>query len=313
MANVPKPDLGKDTQYCMPFGQTLKATLGTSLSGLKTYIWNTGATTQTIQITQAGRYIVHASRNNQCTSADTIDVKVAEMPFYLPVKDATFCNDQQLRKIKLNAKGYDELKWSTGETGPLVTIGNAGTYIYTIENQCTTIKDSFTVVLVDAPIVDLGKDMKICSANGFELKSNVIGSSYVWMPGGEISSTIFSYTSGLISLEVKNTAGCVGRDEIFVSDSCLEACFVPNAFTPNEDGLNEIFKPSNNDIPSKGYVFRIYDRWGGIIYETKHVKEGWNGTVNGKRCPDGVYFYTVTFFTADHKTINMRGTFNLLY
>ncbi len=308
-----KPDLGPDTVYCLPLNQALNKTQGTQLAYADKFLWNTGATSKTITVTKTGTYSVIAENNNKCPSADTILVSIAYFSDYTRLRDTAFCKDNNLNKLTLKVNNYQSVAWNTGESGTVVTIASSGKYWYTIRNQCGILTDSFDVQLMDAPVVDLGKDLTVCSANGFELKSNVSGNSYLWLPGGEISQSIISYDYGMISLEVGNTIGCKGRDEIFINDSCRQECFVPNVFTPNTDGLNDVFKPANNDIGSKGYVFRVYDRWGSILFETDNVKAGWNGMVNDNLCVSGIYFYTLEFVTTKRKTIHMKGTFTLLY
>jgi gliding motility-associated-like protein len=310
---VQKPDLGPDTLYCVEYGQLLNETIGTQLSNLYTYTWNTGQTTKNIQVSAPGRYMVTASRDGECPRLDTVDVSMSQKPSFIRLTDTAFCNDKQTKKIKLIVNGDGNVSWSTGESGEWVTMSQAGNYHYSVSNACGVLKDSFNMQLIDAPVVDLGKDLTICAANGFEIKSNMQGKTYRWMPGGEVEPSLFIYGTGKVSLEVTNEVGCKGSDEIFILDSCEEQCYVPNAFTPNEDGLNDVFKPRGNDLRSKGYFFRVYDRWGGIIYETDKVEEGWNGMFKNRVCPIGVYFYTVEFVTSEKKTIHMKGTFTLMH
>ncbi len=69
--------------------------------------------------------------------------------------------------------------------------------------------------------------------------------------------------------------------------------FIPNAFSPDGDGSNDIFKPSIMGVHN--YKFYIYNRWGEMIFETNELNRGWNGYFDGRLCPIGVYVYRITF------------------
>ncbi|NQU88748.1 MAG: gliding motility-associated C-terminal domain-containing protein, partial [Mariniphaga sp.] len=71
--------------------------------------------------------------------------------------------------------------------------------------------------------------------------------------------------------------------------------YLPNAFSPNSDGLNDDFKAVTNSENIKFFQMLIYDRWGTLIFESKNISFGWNGTFKGKPCPQGVYVYKVEY------------------
>jgi gliding motility-associated-like protein len=86
--------------------------------------------------------------------------------------------------------------------------------------------------------------------------------------------------------------------------------FVPNAFTPDGKGLNEVFKPSISGM--KEYKMVIYNRWGQKLFETKDANQGWDGTVSGDPAHDGVYVYTIEFTDYRDKIYQFSGTIHLL-
>ncbi len=83
--------------------------------------------------------------------------------------------------------------------------------------------------------------------------------------------------------------------------------FMSNAFTPNADGKNDLFKPILEFIPVT-YVFIVYNRWGNKLFETKDFLAGWDGTMNGKPVAEGVYLYSVNAVAKDAKTVYKNGT-----
>jgi len=93
---------------------------------------------------------------------------------------------------------------------------------------------------------------------------------------------------------------------------------VPTAFTPNKDGLNDVFKPITQFIqqPDFGsidqYVFTIYNRWGEKLFETYDINQGWSGEYRGAICQSGVYMYVITVKSLDNKLTNYSGFVSLL-
>ena len=77
----------------------------------------------------------------------------------------------------------------------------------------------------------------------------------------------------------------------------MASIFLPNAFSPNGDGINDLFKPKGNFFGVKDYELRIYNRWGAQIFETQDPDEGWNGRVLNVRneSPPGVYVYKLFY------------------
>ncbi|MBL0256907.1 MAG: gliding motility-associated C-terminal domain-containing protein [Bacteroidetes bacterium] len=74
---------------------------------------------------------------------------------------------------------------------------------------------------------------------------------------------------------------------------CLNELVFPNAFTPNEDGINEIFLPLGSEVST--YDLRIFNRWGQLIFETDDQNKGWDGRFHGRAQQDGIYLYKVSY------------------
>ncbi len=87
--------------------------------------------------------------------------------------------------------------------------------------------------------------------------------------------------------------------------------WVPNAFTENEDRINDVW--GTVPVFVRNYNMRVYDRWGGKIWESQNKKQQWDGKINGKTAPDGVYAWYVIFDGWDNKTYKMRGTVTVLH
>ena len=89
--------------------------------------------------------------------------------------------------------------------------------------------------------------------------------------------------------------------------------FIPEAFTPNEDGTNDTFKPVFSFIP-KDYEIRVYNRWGNIIFETSDYSKEWNGKAStGGSVPAGTYIYLLRLKTPNNQTVEKRGNITVIY
>jgi len=92
---------------------------------------------------------------------------------------------------------------------------------------------------------------------------------------------------------VKNEYGCV--DSVFKVVEVEEDVnvFIPNTFTPNDDNINDVFSIKGIGLKTEGFYMEIFDRWGTLIYATKDINKGWDGTVKGQKAAEGVYVYHV--------------------
>jgi gliding motility-associated-like protein len=117
---------------------------------------------------------------------------------------------------------------------------------------------------------------------------------------------------------VQDTAGCVASDSMFVEVIKIRKVYIPNAFTPNFDGINDYFTPFA-DFPNVQEIidFRIFSRWGEMVYEAQGLRStepgtGWDGTFRGRDMPVGVYTYVVRVRFLDGVEEVYSGSINLM-
>ncbi len=113
-------------------------------------------------------------------------------------------------------------------------------------------------------------------------------------------------------LRVTDIAGCIGFDTVFVQVYAGPNYYVPNAFSPNGDGLNDIFRA----IPvgmTKTDWFRVFNRYGQLLFETNQWLKGWDGKFQGKAQPMGTYVWIVKGLDKNGKVIEMKGTVMLVH
>lgn len=160
-----------------------------------------------------------------------------------------------------------------------------------------------TVVVTVLPDIRAwaGHDTAVVVGQPLQLEAKG-GVQYVWSPPAGLSSaTIYNpvglYTAPNAGISYKvlvyNEAGCVDSAYITVKVyKTLPSVFVPNAFTPNADGHNELLRPVAVGIRSLEY-FRIYNRWGQLVFSSADTESGWNGSLNGKAQEPGAYVWMV--------------------
>ena len=107
--------------------------------------------------------------------------------------------------------------------------------------------------------------------------------------------------------------GCKGRDSVRVNfiNEGEQKLYIPNAFSPNNDGLNDLFRPTFIG-PAASYRFNIYNRWGQLVFSSRIPGVGWNGVFQSKQQPAGVYVYYITAEGGCNGKFEEKGTFILI-
>lgn len=217
-ATPPAVNLGNDTTICTGNSITLNAG-----NAGATYLWSTGATTQSITVNTSGTYSVTVTKGT-CTGTDAINVTVSSTPLTVNLgNDTTICTGNS---IVLNAGNTGAgFLWSTGATTQTITVGTTGTYSVTVTNGGCTASDAINVtVSATPPSVNLGNDTTLCLGSSITLDAGNTGATYLWSTGAT-TKTITVNTSGTYSVNVTNGT-CSGNDAIVVTVN-------PSAFVVN--------------------------------------------------------------------------------
>ena len=143
------------------------------------------------------------------------------------------------------------------------------------------------------------------------------GLNYLWSPSVFLSDPQAQNPVAVITsdtkfyLTVSDDAGCKAYDTVFIRIDNNPGVYVPNAFTPNADGLNDMMRP----MFAGGYQlenFKVYNRYGQMVFETAHAGIGWNGYFKGALQPSGNYIYLIQYKNLDGKSDVLKGNFLLL-
>jgi gliding motility-associated-like protein len=182
-------------------------------------------------------------------------------------------------------------------------VSAAGHYVVTVSNGKCIGKDSTDVHIIP-PIVRHGT-VSLCNVETYTLSaSDTSNAVFLWSTGATTPS-INVTTAGVYWVKI-NTGNCISTDTITVIGTIGEGViFVPNSFTPDNDGTNDVFRAKGSDIIS--FHLSIFDRWGELIFETKNLKEGWDGYYKGNLVQQDVYVWTMDYKTAcDEKKSHRR-------
>gem|GEM_PF-619661 len=138
-----------------------------------------------------------------------------------------------------------------------------------------------------------------------------------WSPPLGLSSTtiadpiLTSTTDTIYYVTIKNYYGCTLTDSIRVKYYVGPQIYVPNAFTPNGDGKNDVLRPVPVGMLILKY-FRVFSRYGQLMYETEKPFAGWDGTFHGSQAPAGTYVWEAAGIDYNHKSFAINGTFILI-
>lgn len=249
--------------------------------------------------------IFYVSWENDCGLSNCFEVPVTVHP--LPIMyingDTMICERDTTTIYSAQQAGYSYI-WKELESNKIV--GRADTallapyddmwyrqYAYT-NFGCVDSLD-FLVTVSYMPFLDLGEDLYLFTCDPVELNAgDGMGfDHYLWQDSLTTEPTFWVKHNGTYSVTVWND-GCTVTDSIYVQ-LCMEELFIPNAFTPNNNGLNDHFRPKLSDQTLQGQMY-IYARTGSLVFQTESLIVGWDGRdMKGKECPNGTYSYIIKY------------------
>jgi gliding motility-associated-like protein len=182
------------------------------------------------------------------------------------------------------------------ETVQVITISNlnsANAGIYTVVGNisgCRTIPEEVVVRVDPTPVINFSGDTTFCRRLG-ESPTLDAGdfAAYSWSTGSS-SNSIAIFDEGTYIISVADENGCTVTDSLFVDEFCPVRFYIPSAFSPNADGINDNFSVLAIDFTS--VIFDVYDRWGGLVFRSSEAVPEWDGRVGEQPAPTGTYLYT---------------------
>lgn len=297
-----------DTTICTGGSATLFASGGTSYAWEPSMQLNNAniANPVTNPATSNIVYVVTVTGSNNCTSKDSFTVAVKPLPVFSISPDQSVCLDNN---AQLSAAGGNYYEWS-----PAALVSNAGisnptavptsTTQYavlirdTVCNNDTTLNTTITVLPL--PVITAARSNDVSCANKSSQLTAAGAVSYTWAPAASLnnpaspSPVATPAATTTYTVTGTNAEGCTNTAAVTViADFSDRSLFLlPNAFSPNGDGINECF-----GLKYFGQVtqlqFLIYDRWGKLVFATSNPNDCWDGTYKGKPCNPGNFIYYI--------------------
>jgi gliding motility-associated-like protein len=259
-----------------------------------------------------GEYLIKVAKSGCNDVEDSMIVSVGnDIPKINLPRDTVLCFGSTM--VLDAGSGYADYLWQDGTEKESIEVNEKGLFWVQLtgQNGCIS-RDTTNIRSVESlPFSFLPPDTVICAAETWEIHPSMSFKSYVWSTG-EITESIQISTAGLYSLKVVDASGCEGADSIRVeTKKCPFGVYFPNAFTPNHDGLNDIFRPVIIGRPIV-YKMSIYNRWGQQIFQTTDPAQGWNGVIKSGDQGSGTYIWTCTYQFSAREQVTKKGFFILL-
>jgi large repetitive protein len=334
-------NIGRDTTICE--GASVSYTPTVTPAGA-TYLWRANAvpisTISNVNIKDVtfspvnnAIYILKATIGG-CATEDTVNVNVNWKPILDAGPNKAIClKDSILIKGSLTHFNSNKIDYVWAPTDSLTSSTSIQTWVHPIVSTwykltATTtlldygcdfkVYDSLKVVVQPVIIAFAGNDTIAVKGVPHQLHGTG-GLNYTWTSPSGISITSPLNQNAFVTLnndanfylKVTDVIGCAGYDSIFVKVYEGPTYYVPNAFTPNGDGLNDIFRVIPVGISNTVY-FRVFNRFGNLVFETNQWLKGWDGTFFGKPQPNGAYVWMVSGTNKYNKKVEMKGTVNLI-
>ncbi len=275
---------------------------------MSTFLWHDGSTNPWFQLSGEDTVWVTVNYADNCSYTDTLAIHYRNSPELELGDDKTVCSGDTI-DIVYHSDSIVSYFWSTGDTDTVTTASTPGYYTLTVTNAggCSA-TDSIYVNAIPSPEVDLGPDTTIFSDQIYLLDAGNQGAQYIWSTGDTVQ-TITVNSEGDYWVSVSQN-GCTGYDtvSVFIYPDCILA--VPNAFSPNGDGHNDILYARG-----EGFVemeLMIFNRLGELVFQTKDNSIGWDGTYKGKPQPVDAYAYILKGLCVSGRSVMKKGNITLL-
>lgn len=313
---------GNDTTICL--SDPIRLTL---LSNALYYSWTPAATLDdsslknplATPVDPLTTYFVTARVSNRCFRTDSVLVRTVPYPDADAGPDTTICLGASafLSAVGGNAYSWTPSTYLSDPGVPNPAVSNPAssiTYIVKVTDALGCPKPSFDTVNVEVLNVqaNAGSDTAVVIGQPLQLLGSG-GSAYNWSPSTYLNNSGINNPICLpqsdISyvLTVTDGPGCLDTDTLRIKLYLFDADIrVPNAFTPDGDGMNDIIRPVAIGMQSVD-VFRIYNRFGEMVYSTSRINQGWDGVYRGKKQSTGTFVWYAEGITYDNRRIFRKG------
>ncbi|OFY71619.1 MAG: hypothetical protein A3G23_01775 [Bacteroidetes bacterium RIFCSPLOWO2_12_FULL_37_12] len=327
---LPVANAGEDTTICANRSVQIGdiTLVSHSYSWFPTNTLNNGTISNPVSSPDAPvtQYIVTVKDNSTlCVTTDTVIVTMLSTLFANAGPDVEICFGDSIQIGNALMEGQNYTWLPTGginkptSPNPLVSPDSSTNYTITIDGfGCDPISDEVMVTVHPLPDAQAGADDSLALGESVQLVATG-GVMYLWSPlsglsNGGIPDPVASPSSTgdhTFIVKVTDMFGCMKNDTLLLT-VVEPSVWFPNAFTPDENGKNDLFRVRGFGI--KDFEFRIFSRWGEVVFYTSEPELGWDGTkqISHEPLPEGAYIYYVKGTDSKGKEINQKGIVNLI-
>jgi len=244
-----------------------------------------------------------------------------DFPFqYIRAQAGTGCNGNGLPILESPVIANATYQWYkdsvaiNGATGPTYALGDmSGESYYNVlistPGKCITTEPFLASSLLNKIVMPA--DTVLCDSNDLVLAPAIDGITYI--VNGATAGNVTITRQGSYSITATDNFGCQRTFNVNVVGKKCTDCdlYLPSAFTPNGDGLNDIFKATSY-CNFSGFDLQIFNRWGEKVFESHNSNTGWDGTYLGSKMLSGIYVYLISYSTASHTSKTAKGTVALI-
>jgi len=289
-------DLGLDTIVCGDSSIVIGDTIPTGYD----ILWSNGASQPFIEIDSNANYLIEVT--SACGALeDSINVRFfPNLPDSLLPRDTINCFDANFTLVRPTIAGVSFV-WSDSSNQRTFEVGESQVVWLAAFNACGTFVDTMNILFNGELTTSFGPDTVICDEDTVLLKGSDSLATYLWSTGDTVDSIWTKLDQRTQRYSVTITKGQCSKVESIRFDLDDNACpsidcdvEYSNIFTPNGDGINDLFRPSTTcNIFS--YQLTIFNRWGQLVHETRNIAYGWDGYINGEMAAEGVYYFTLDY------------------
>ena len=275
------------------------------------YLWEDGSVNPIRPIDIDGFYAVTVSNDCEVVEA-SVNIEFIPLPVIDLGDDQVLCDGETV--VLDAANSGSTYVWQDGQTNATYEVSQEGQYSVIVENDCGSFSDEVEVIFVPSVEFELGEDAYLCKGPVLlEADPNYDFAEYYWQNGLDTSSFKVE-EPGTYWLRIDS--GCNIETDTITFFPC-EICevYIPNAFSPNDDGFNDFFE-AYTPCEMENFNMKVFDRWGGILYDSGLGLNGkWDGTARGQKLSTGVYLWVVSFdvtLNGEMFSRQMEGVVNLI-
>lgn len=280
-------NLGPDTLLCPGESVILDASRPEGIA----YNWNTGSTAPQINVSRGGDYSVFVNINGICDVLDTIGVRYSRLGPVDLGNDTTLCYGDFL--VLSADYGTGNYLWQDGSDQATYHVDSSGYYYVRVQIGRCVEMDTIRVDFQDSLQVSLGMDSMLCIGETLMLTPRGAGRNYKWQDSSSVPTFLVTQP-GIYAIVAENVCNRATDSVNIWYQNCDCQVFFPTGFTPNGDGVNDLFRPRYRCQIGQ-YKLSVYNRWGDFIFYTTDPGVAWNGKHNGLNADMGTYVWVVEY------------------